>query len=196
MLECPDVTVKNLMPLVRAAAYEGDSLAAITEHHCELARGGVGMSTVAYCCVAADGLSFEKQLLFEDTPQCISRLRRFTDAVHAAAAEYESASGGEGGQIAIAAQLTHGGSFADRDVIRRQLGDQRAVQVAPSADVFNPAGIDFPRAATDADVARLVADFARAARVCSGCQQLHSAALAAATKNDSLYFKVQTSRMH
>ena len=157
-LKLRGVTLRNR--IVRAAAYEGSSLADITEHHCELARGGVALTTVAYCCVAADGLSFDEQLLFEDTASCIRQLQKFTDAVHREAHNYDG-----GGRIAIAAQLTHGGSFADRSVIRRRLNDSSAVQIAPSGNVFNPAGIDFPRTMDEADISRVISDFACAASV-------------------------------
>ena len=100
------------------------------------------MTTLAYCCVSADGRTFATQLVLEE-----SSLPSFTEITRRV-----KASG-----TTIAAQLTHAGAFADRHVIGTQ-------QVAPSR-VFNSAGFDFPKAMGEADMARVAEDFGRAAGV-------------------------------
>ena len=100
------------------------------------------MTTLAYCCVSADGRTFATQLVLEE-----SSLPSFTEITRRV-----KASGTK-----IAAQLTHAGAFADRHVIGTQ-------QVAPSR-VFNNAGFDFPKAMVEADMARVAGDFGRAAGV-------------------------------
>ena len=57
---------------------------ALTRHHVDLAKGGVGMSTVAYCSVSQEGRTFDGQLWMR--PEVLPHLRALTDAVHAAGA--------------------------------------------------------------------------------------------------------------
>ena len=59
-------------------------------------------------------------------------------------------------------QLTHGGGFADPNIV------QGGRTVAPSS-VFNPASLTFPAVMVDSDFARVEEDFANAARVCKAC---------------------------
>ena len=49
-------------------------------YHTSVARGGVGMTTVAYAAVTRSGLSFDRQLWMR--PEIIPGLRTLTDAVH------------------------------------------------------------------------------------------------------------------
>lgn len=69
---------------------------ALVNHHRSMAAGGVGMTTVAYCSVSADGRTFPDQITLE--PDTIGHLRVLTDAVHREGA-------------AASAQITHGGAF-------------------------------------------------------------------------------------
>ena len=48
--------------VIRAAAFAGATLEAMTKTHVELAEGGVGMTTVAYACVSSDGRTFKTHL--------------------------------------------------------------------------------------------------------------------------------------
>ncbi len=110
--------------------------------HRQFARGGVGMTTLAYCAVADDGKTFPDQISVK--PAAVPGLRRFTDAIHA-----------EGAAAAI--QLGHAGWFADPSATgTRPLG--------PSA-MFAPKGMTWSRALTSSDLARLTDDFARAAQL-------------------------------
>ncbi len=115
---------------------------ALIDWHREFAAGGVAMTTLAYCSVSADGRTFRDQIWMRD--EALPGLRRFTDAIH-----------GEGARAAI--QLGHAGWFATPGVIRaKPLGPSRT---------FSPRGMCFSRAATEADLDRLAADFAAAARL-------------------------------
>jgi 2,4-dienoyl-CoA reductase-like NADH-dependent reductase (Old Yellow Enzyme family) len=94
------LTLRNR--ILKAATYEGMSpggrpSAALVEHHRALARGGVGLTTVAYAAVASEGRTFPDQLLL--VPEHRDGLRRLTDAVHEAQ-----------GRVAI--QLGHAGFFS------------------------------------------------------------------------------------
>lgn len=77
------VTLRNRT--VRSAAFEsmgrdfGPS-EELKNYHVAVARGGVGMTTVAYAAVNRSGLSFRKQLWLR--PEIVPGLRELTDAVH------------------------------------------------------------------------------------------------------------------
>lgn len=77
------VTLRNRT--IRSAAFE--SMGAhygpteqLKEYHVSVARGGVGMTTLAYAAVCRSGLSFEKQLWLR--PEIVPGLRDITEAVH------------------------------------------------------------------------------------------------------------------
>ena len=133
--------------IVKAATFEGmsrDGLVsdALVEYVTRFAAGGVGLSTLAYCAVSPEGRTVRHQLWMRR--EVLPGLRRLTDAVHAEGA-------------AAAVQLAHAGWFANP----RASG---APAVAPSR-VFSPYGMGFPRAAAEADLARLRGAFADAARL-------------------------------
>ncbi len=138
-----DLKLRNR--IIKAATFEGMSANgapsdALVEHHRAIARGGAAMTTVAYCSVSPEGRSYATQLL--STPEIVAPLRRLTDAVHAEGA-------------AASLQLGHCGYFADRRVIgRRPLGASR---------VFNTYGLTFAQPMSDADLRRVIDDFATAA---------------------------------
>ncbi len=77
------VTLRNRV--IRSAAFEsmGENYGPsqqLKDYHVSVARGGVGMTTVAYAAVCRSGLSFRKQLWLR--PEIVSGLRDLTDAVH------------------------------------------------------------------------------------------------------------------
>ncbi len=77
------VTLRNRV--IRSAAFEsmGDNFGPsqqLKDYHVAVARGGVGMTTVAYAAVCRSGLSFRKQLWLR--PEIVPGLRDLTDAVH------------------------------------------------------------------------------------------------------------------
>lgn len=77
-------------------APQGFPTQALVAHHRSMAAGGVGMTTVAYCAVSADGRTFPGQVTLDD--KSVPALRVLTDAVHREGA-------------AACAQITHGGAF-------------------------------------------------------------------------------------
>ena len=82
------VTLRNRV--IRSAAFEnmayGNSPSQdLYDYHVAVARGGVGMTTLAYASVNRSGLSFDGQLSMRE--EIVPGLRRITDAVHAAGAK-------------------------------------------------------------------------------------------------------------
>jgi len=133
--------------IVRAAAFEGacpDGLPSqqLTDHHCAMAIGGVGMTTVAYAAVSEDGRTFSHQMWMREA--IVAPLRELTGAVHKHGA-------------AVSLQLGHAGCMADGKVTRQPV-------IAPSR-VFNLYGLVMPRAMSEQDIAELVQAFVRSARM-------------------------------
>ncbi|MBV9950655.1 MAG: NADH:flavin oxidoreductase [Acidimicrobiia bacterium] len=138
--------VKLRNRFVKAATFEGlgngrevpDDL---IDFHRAVADGGVGLTTLAFCAVSEDGRGAPKELVVG--PDAAPGLRRFTEAIRAAGAE-------------AAIQLGHAGPVGA--AAGRQAG------LAPSR-VFAPQAVRFTRAATEADLERIVGDFAVAAGI-------------------------------
>lgn len=77
------VTLRNRT--IRSAAFESMGRAfgpteQLKEYHVAVARGGIGMTTLAYAAVSRSGLSFDKQLWLR--PAIVPGLHDITDAVH------------------------------------------------------------------------------------------------------------------
>ena len=68
-------------------------------YHTAVARGGIGMTTVAYAAVCQSGLSFENQLWMRE--EIVPELKKLTDAIHA-----------EGAKASI--QLGHCGNMSQK----------------------------------------------------------------------------------
>ncbi len=130
--------------ILKAATFEGmtgdqtvgDRLIAF---HRAPARGGVGMTTVAFCAVSPEGAGTPNELILRD--EVVPGLRRLAEAVHAEGA-------------AVSAQIGHAGAVAASTGIRG---------IAPSK-FFSPLAMNRTREATPADLRRIVADFAAGAR--------------------------------
>ena len=76
------VTLRNRT--IRSAAFESmgkdfGPTEQLKDYHVAVARGGVGMTTLAYAAVCRSGLSFNKQLWLR--PEIVPGLRGITDAV-------------------------------------------------------------------------------------------------------------------
>jgi 2,4-dienoyl-CoA reductase-like NADH-dependent reductase (Old Yellow Enzyme family) len=133
--------------IIKSATYEGlNDRGLVTDElirfHRELAAGGVGMTTVAYCAVSPEGRTERKQLHWR--PEALPGLRRLTEAVHREGA-------------AVSAQLGHAGPVADAR-------SNRLPSIAPSRS-FQPMSMTFNRRATDEDLARITRAHADAARM-------------------------------
>lgn len=75
---------------IRSAAFEGmgrdnNPTRELSDYHEAVARGGIGMTTLAYASVNRSGLSFTSQLWLR--PEIVKPLRDITDRIHAAAAK-------------------------------------------------------------------------------------------------------------
>lgn len=137
--------------VVKAATFEGMTPRGmpsedLARHHRELAAGGVGMSTVAYCAVEPDGRTFRDQLYLR--PEALPGLRALTDGVHAEGA-------------AASLQLGHCGGFSNNaELVGRPLG--------PSAG-FNALGALSGRplagAMSEPRIEQTVEHFVRSARL-------------------------------
>lgn len=91
---------------IRSAAFESmcpghEPSQQLYDYHTSVARGGVGMTTMAYAAVTESGLSFDRQLVMR--PEIIPGLRRLTDGIHS-----------EGAAAGI--QLGHCGNMSHKDI--------------------------------------------------------------------------------
>ncbi len=82
------VTLRNRT--VRSAAFENmcyhnKPSQDLFDYHVSVAKGGVGMTTIAYCAVNRSGVSFDGQMWMR--PEIIPDLRKLTDAIHAEGAK-------------------------------------------------------------------------------------------------------------
>ncbi|HXX29171.1 MAG TPA: NADH:flavin oxidoreductase [Myxococcaceae bacterium] len=136
--------------IVKAATFEGMCpggipSAALVEHHRRVATGGAAMTTVAYASVSPAGRSYATQLLLG--PEAVPGLRRLTEAVHREGA-------------AASLQIGHCGDFADRRLAGgRPMGPSRRLNIY---------GRSLARAMSEADIARVIDEFAAAARIADG----------------------------
>ncbi|MFD5248422.1 NADH:flavin oxidoreductase [Amycolatopsis sp. NPDC058340] len=133
--------------IVKAATFEGATPDAVVtdrliEFHRRVARGGVGMTTVAYCAVSPEGRTDRHQIWMRE--EAVPGLRRLTDAVHAEGA-------------AVSAQIGHAGPVANA-------ASNRSPALAPGR-FPNPLGMRMTRAASEHDLDRIVRAHATAARV-------------------------------
>ena len=74
---------------IRAAAFEGmcpgnAPSEMLHDYHLSVARGGIGMTTIAYAAIVRSGLSFPHQLWLR--PEILPALRQLTDDIHATGA--------------------------------------------------------------------------------------------------------------
>ncbi|MFG3615301.1 NADH:flavin oxidoreductase [Nocardia sp. NPDC047654] len=133
--------------VIKAATFEGrtpDALVTdeLIEFHREVAAGGVGMTTVAYCAVAPGGRTDRHQIWMR--PEAVPGLRRLTEAVH-----------GEG--AAVSAQIGHAGPVANA-------ASNRAPALAPSR-MLSPLSMRMMRSPDENGIRELVAAHAGAAKL-------------------------------
>lgn len=133
--------------VIKAATSEGRSPEGLVtedliEFHRRFAKGGVGMTTVAYCCVSRDGASAPGQIVMDKN--ALPGLRRLADDVHQHGA-------------AISAQLGHGGAVANKKLIGK-------TPMAPSRFI-NPSSFDYCRPITRDEINRVIDQFGDAAEV-------------------------------
>ncbi len=144
---------------IRSAAFEGMCPGGVPSetligYHQDVARGGAGMTTVAYVSVHPSGLSFPHQAWMSE--ENVTHFLRLTDAVHREGA-------------AAAVQLGHCGNMADRKV--------SGYPVYAPSPVFNLFGLVLPRAMTEEDIESFIVAFVtaaeRAKRAGFDCIEIH-----------------------
>lgn len=139
------LTLRNR--LIKCATFEGMTPKGLVtdelvEFHREVAAGGVGMSTVAYCAVAPEGRTDRHQIWLR--PDAAAGLQRLTDAIHDEGAK-------------AAAQLGHAGPVANSV-------SNRAKALGPS-HIPAPMGMSLTEKISAERIADLTARFAAAARL-------------------------------
>ena len=139
------VTLRNRV--IKAATSEGRSPKGLVTDdliafHCAFADGGVGMTTVAYCCVSSEGASAPGQIVM--STRALPGLQKLAESVH------------QGG-AAISAQLGHAGIVAPKKLTK-------ATAVAPSRFV-NPTSFAYCREITRPEIAAVIEQFAQAAQI-------------------------------
>ncbi|GAB99136.1 putative oxidoreductase [Gordonia namibiensis NBRC 108229] len=132
--------------VIKSATFEGVTTNALVtdaliDFHVAVGEGGVGMTTVAYLAVAPEGRTERDQIYWR--PEALPGLRRLTEAVHATGAK-------------ISAQIGHAGPVANS----RSTG---LPSIGPSTRP-NPLAMALDRAATPADIARVIEAHAQATR--------------------------------
>jgi 2,4-dienoyl-CoA reductase-like NADH-dependent reductase (Old Yellow Enzyme family) len=145
--------------VIKAATFEGmtpDGLVTddLIDFHLRVARGGVGMTTVAYLAVAPEGRTDRHQIHLRE--QALPGLRRLTDSVHEAGA-------------AVAAQIGHAGPVAN--------GRSNGIHALSSYRLPSPLSLQMARTATEADLVRVTEQYAAAAglavRAGFDCLEIH-----------------------
>lgn len=138
------LTLRNR--IVKAATFEGRTPKGqvtqdLVDFHAEVAQGGAGLTTVAYCAVAPGGRVHRHCAVLDEST--VGGFRRLTDAVHAEGAH-------------ASAQIGHAGLVADTL-------SNRVPTLAPSTRISLPAKTRV-KAATPAQLEEVAGQFARAAR--------------------------------
>lgn len=152
------ITLRNRT--IRSAAFENMAYhncpsQDLYDYHTAVARGGVGMTTVAYCAVNRSGVSFDGQLWMRE--EIIPDLKRLTDGIHA-----------EGAKASI--QLGHCGNMT-------HFYTCGCMPVGASGG-FNLYSPTFVRALREDEILELVKDFGRAVemsrRAGFDCVEIHA----------------------
>jgi 2,4-dienoyl-CoA reductase-like NADH-dependent reductase (Old Yellow Enzyme family) len=135
---------------VKAATFEGRAphgqvTDALIDYHLGPARGGVGLTTVAYLAVAPEGRTHREQIVVgSDTRDGLARL---------AAAIHETGA-------AIAGQVGHAGPVAN--------GRSNGVKAISASRMPSPLSMQMIRSATDSDLTRVTKAYVATARTLVG----------------------------
>ena len=166
MIESPIFTPCQIGPItlrnrtIRSAAFENMAVSnapseKLFNYHTAVARGGIGMTTVAYASVSRSGLSFNGQLWLRE--EIVPELKKLTDAIHA-----------EGAKASI--QIGHCGNMTHRATCGEK-------PLSPSGR-FNLYSPTFTRKMTIKDIDQIVDDFGKAVDLCRragfDCIEVHA----------------------
>ncbi len=138
------VTLRNR--IVKAATFEGRTpdgqvTDELIDYHLQVARGGVGMTTVAYLAVAPEGRTHREGIVVGD--DTLSGLARLADAVHAEGA-------------AVSGQLGHAGPVSN--------GRSTGVRALAASRMPSPLSMQLVASASERDLTRITYAYVAAAR--------------------------------
>ncbi len=138
------VTLRNRT--VKAATFEGrtpdgEVTDGLIDYHLAVARGGVGLTTVAYLAVAPEGRTHREVIVVGE--RTLPGLARLAEAVHATGAK-------------IAGQVGHAGPVAN--------GRSNGVHALSASRMPSPLSMQMVHAATEQDLTRITAAYVATAR--------------------------------
>ena len=125
------------------------------DYHTAVARGGIGMTTIAYAAVNRSGVSFDGQLYMRE--EIIPELKKLTDAIHQ-----------EGAKASI--QLGHCGNMT-----HWYTAGQIPVGASGGINIYSPTIV---RALKESEILAMVCDFGNAVRLAKqagfDCVEIHA----------------------
>lgn len=145
---------------VRSAAFEAmcpgnRPSQELFDYHTAVARGGIGMTTVAYAAVCKSGVSFDTQMYIRE--EILPDLKKLTDAIHA-----------NGAKASI--QLGHCGNMTHRSTC--------GCKPMGAISGFNLYSPTFYRQMSREDIESVAASFGKATRLCIeagfDCVEIHA----------------------
>ena len=145
---------------IRSAAFEGmgkdnNPTPALRDYQLSVARGGVGMTTLAYAGICRSALSFDTQLWLR--PEIVEPLREITDGIHAAGAKASI-------QIGHCGNMTH-----------RSTAGGMPVGASGGFNLYSPTFVRALRKDEIRELARLFGDAVRTARDAGfDCVEMHA----------------------
>ena len=152
------VTLRNRV--IRSAAFENMAYGnkpsqELKDYHVAVAKGGVGMTTLAYASVSRSGLSFDGQLWIRE--EIVPALKDITDAIHA-----------EGAKASI--QLGHCGNMTHRSTC-----GCTPVGASSGFNLYSPT---FVRGLREDEIESIVEDFGKAVNLARkagfDCVEIHA----------------------
>jgi 2,4-dienoyl-CoA reductase-like NADH-dependent reductase (Old Yellow Enzyme family) len=132
--------------VVKAATFEGRTPEGqvtddLVDYHLAVARGGVGLTTVAYLAIAPEGRTHAEQIVVGE--HTLGGLAGLAEAIHATGA-------------GIAGQVGHAGPVAN--------GRSNGVRALSSSRMPSPLSMQLVHAATEADLTRITGQYVATAR--------------------------------
>ncbi|MDE7407567.1 MAG: NADH:flavin oxidoreductase [Muribaculaceae bacterium] len=145
---------------IRSAAFEGmctdnRPTQMLADYHMSVARGGVGMTTLAYASVTHSGLSFKTQLWLR--PEITGELRTLVDAIHTTGAK-------------VSVQIGHCGNMSHKST-----AGEIPISASGGFNLYSPT---FVRAMSDDEIVRMARAFGDGVRMAADagldCVEVHA----------------------
>lgn len=145
---------------IRSAAFEGMAVdnrpsKPLEDYHVSVARGGVGMTTIAYASVTRNGLSFPTQLWMRQ--EIIPDLQKMVEAIHKAGAK-------------VSIQLGHCGNMSHKST-----AGQTPISASGRFNIYSPTPV---RKMTDTEIVEMSKAFGRAVNLARqagiDCVEIHA----------------------